>query len=86
MMTRSFFVAALSTVSLFGVAQIAAAQSSSGSGQSMKSLLQRGFEIRAAVPNGSQYVVFLQKGKAAYACEFKTLTSSRCGAINSESD
>ncbi|MCY6380456.1 hypothetical protein OQ273_06685 [Hoeflea prorocentri] len=70
----------------FGAVQVAAAQSSSGSGVSMRTLLQRGFEIKAAAPNGSQYVVFLQKGKAAYACEFKTLTSSRCGAINSESE
>ena len=85
-MIRSFFVAVLSVVSVFGAVQIAVAQSSSGSNVSMRSLLQRGFEIRAAAPNGSQYVVFLQKGEAAYACEFKTLTSSRCGAINSENE
>ena len=85
-MIRSFFAAVLGIVSVFGAVQIAAAQSSGSTGESMKALLERGFEIRAAAPNGSQYVVFLQKGKAAYACEFKTLTSSRCGAINSESN
>ena len=54
--------------------------SSSGSG--MGKLLTQGYEIRAAVPNGTRYIVFLQKDQSAYACEFVSLTKSRCGSIN----
>ncbi len=53
---------------------------SSGSG--MGRLLSQGYEIKAAVPNGKRYIVFLQKDQSAYACEFVTLTASRCGSIN----
>ena len=48
----------------------------------MSSLLSNGYEIKAAVPNGTRYIVFLQKDKSAFACEFVTLTKSRCGSIN----
>ncbi|WEZ83791.1 hypothetical protein P6U16_03115 [Rhizobium sp. 32-5/1] len=54
----------------------------SGSGGSIGSLLSQGYEIKAAVPNGARYIVFLQKDKSAFACEFVTLTKSRCGSIN----
>jgi hypothetical protein len=54
--------------------------SSSGSG--LGKLLSQGYEIRAAVPNGTRYIVFLQKDQSAYACEFVSLTKSRCGSIN----
>ena len=50
-------------------------------GTSMSSLLQDGFEIKAAAPNGSQYVVFLQKEKIAYACIFVTVNNARCRII-----
>jgi hypothetical protein len=53
-----------------------------GSGGSIGSLLSKGYEIKAAVPNGARYIVFLQKDKSAFACEFVTLTKSRCGSIN----
>ena len=53
----------------------------SGSGSSVGQLIADGYEIKAAVPNGAKYVVFLQKEKKAYACEFVTLSSSRCGEI-----
>jgi len=56
--------------------------SSASSGGSMSSLLAKGYEIKAAVPNGTRYIVFLQKDKSAFACEFVTLTKSRCGSIN----
>ncbi|MBW3098869.1 hypothetical protein KY465_16430 [Pseudohoeflea sp. DP4N28-3] len=63
----------------------ATAQTSAGSGQSnagsVGDLVADGYEIRAAVPNGSKYVVFLQKEDKAYACEFITLSQSRCGEI-----
>jgi len=52
-----------------------------GSGATIGALVADGYEIRAAVPNGAKYVVFLQKEKKAYACEFVTLSSSRCGEI-----
>ena len=58
------------------------AQTSGGDAVSMKTLLKRGYEIKAAAPNGAQYVVFMQKGNSAYACEFVTITNSRCGSIN----
>jgi hypothetical protein len=55
---------------------------SSSSGSGMGRLLSQGYEIRAAVPNGTRYIVFLQKDQSAYACEFVSLTASRCGSIN----
>lgn len=61
--------------------QLAPRSGDSGSGSSVGKLIADGYEIRAAVPNGSKYVVFLQKEKKAYACEFVTLSTSRCGEI-----
>lgn len=55
---------------------------STASGSGMGSLLAKGYEIKAAVQNGQRYIVFLQKEKSAYACEFVSLTKSRCGSIN----
>ena len=54
----------------------------SASSATMKELLDQGFEIKAAVPNGSKFVVFMQKDQSAYACEFVSVTQTRCGAIN----
>ena len=48
----------------------------------MGQLASQGYEIKAAVPNGSKFIVFLQKEKSAYACEFASLANSRCGSIN----
>ena len=57
--------------------------STTGSGDAtMAQLIAEGFEIRAAVPNGSKIIVFMQKDQSAYACEFVSLTNSRCGTIN----
>lgn len=61
--------------------QLAPSSGDSGSGSSVGKLIEQGYEIKAAVPNGSKYVVFLQREKKAYACEFVTLSSSRCGEI-----
>ncbi|WP_349433890.1 hypothetical protein [Pararhizobium sp. A13] len=55
---------------------------SGSSGSGIGRLLGQGYEIRAAVPNGTRYIVFLQKDQSAYACEFVSLTKSRCGSIN----
>ncbi|MBW6420387.1 hypothetical protein KX729_02945 [Rhizobium sp. XQZ8] len=54
----------------------------SGGSRSMRDLLSDGYEIKASVPNGTKFIVFMQKDKSAYACEFVTLTTSRCGSIN----
>jgi hypothetical protein len=45
-------------------------------------LVSQGFEIRAATPNGTRYVVFMQNDKSAYACEFVNVTTTRCRQIN----
>jgi hypothetical protein len=83
-MTRTLITMVLAGSAVLGAVQLATAQttSASGSSKTMKALLEEGFEIKAAAPNGSRYVVFMQKDKAAYACEFVTVTNSRCGAIN----
>ena len=52
------------------------------SGVSMGQLLSEGFEIKAAVPNGKSFVVFLQKDSTGYACEMAALSRSVCGKIN----
>jgi hypothetical protein len=54
---------------------------SSGS-RSMGSLIANGYEIKASSPTGNRFVVFLQKEGSAYACEFVTLSNSRCGEID----
>jgi len=54
----------------------------SGGSKSMGDLLSEGYEIKASAPNGTKFIVFMQKEKSAYACEFVSLTRSRCGTIN----
>ena len=74
---------------LFAAAPAALAQQSqgdvsetSGGSRSMRQLLSDGYEIKASVPNGTKFIVFMQKDKSAYACDFVTITNSRCGSIN----
>jgi len=81
-MTRILMTMAVAGAAVFGHVLMANAQTATGSSKSIKALLNDGFEIKAAVPNGKTFVVFLQKGEEAYACEFVTVTNSRCGAIN----
>jgi len=50
--------------------------------RSMGALVADGYEIKAASPTGNKFVVFLQKEGSAYACEFVTLSNSRCGEID----
>ena len=52
------------------------------SGASMGQLISEGFEIKAAVPNGKSFVVFLQKDSTGYACQMSTLSRSVCGKID----
>jgi hypothetical protein len=60
-----------------------AAAGSADAQSTMADLVSRGYEIKAAVPNGSgKFIVFMQKDKSAYACEFSSLTGARCGSIN----
>ncbi len=76
----------LLTIAAFLSAAFAQAQdsgvSSSGSTTSMGDLIKQGYEIKSTVSNGSKLIVFLQKENSAYACEFTSLTNSRCGSIN----
>ncbi|HEX8045323.1 hypothetical protein [Rhizobium sp.] len=53
-----------------------------GKESTMADLVSQGYEIKAAVPNGGKFVVFMQKDQSAYACEFLSLTDTRCGSIN----
>ncbi len=53
-----------------------------GAQSSMGELLSKGYQIKAAVPNGDKFVVFLQKDQSAYACEMTSLTASQCGTLN----
>ena len=82
MMTRILMTMVLAGSAILGAMQLAHAQTATGSSKSIDALLRDGFEIKAAAPNGKSFVVFLQKGEEAYACEFVTVTNSRCGAIN----
>ena len=57
--------------------------SGQGTSTSMGDLLKQGFEIKAAVPSGTtNLIIFMQKEKVAYACEFTSLANTRCGSIN----
>lgn len=51
-------------------------------GATMGQLIADGYEIKAAVPNGKRFVVFLQKDSTGYACEMTGLSTSQCGKIN----
>lgn len=48
----------------------------------MGELASQGYEIKAAAPNGSRYVIFMQNDKSAYACEFVNTTDTQCRQIN----
>ena len=83
-------LAPLATLALLALASTVSAQEQVESGAtsggmrggSMADLVAKGYEIKAAVANGTRYIVFLQKDQSAYACEFVSLTKSRCGSIN----
>ena len=57
-------------------------QPTTTSGASMGQLISEGYEIKAAVPNGKSFVVFLQKDSTGYACQMSTLSRSVCGKID----
>ncbi|SIP97270.1 hypothetical protein SAMN05880582_101223 [Rhizobium sp. RU20A] len=60
----------------------ASGESQGNTGMTVGVLVSEGYEIRAAVRHGDRTIVFLQKDKSAYACDFATLAQSRCGSIN----
>ncbi|SOC85782.1 hypothetical protein SAMN05421890_4293 [Ensifer adhaerens] len=57
-------------------------QNASAPSSTMKELLAQGYEIKSAIPNGDKFVIFMQKDQSAYACEFVSVTMTKCGAIN----
>ncbi len=86
-MIRAAVTAALLTSASAALAQtaeapVAGGTTSSGGTTSMGDLLSLGYEIKSSVANGTKFIVFMQKDKSAYACDFVSLTKSRCGAIN----
>ena len=56
--------------------------SARGADATMTELLSKDYEIKSAVPNGSKLIVFMQKGKSGYACEFVNVANTRCASIN----
>jgi hypothetical protein len=64
-----------------GAAKGASADAPGGEA-TMAELVAKGYEIKAAVPNGGKFIVFMQKDQSAYACEFQSLAGTRCGSIN----
>ncbi|MCR6498602.1 hypothetical protein MUO32_06130 [Shinella sp. CPCC 101442] len=54
----------------------------SSAAKTMGQLVSEGYEIKAAAPNGSRYVVFMQNDQSAYACEFVNTTTTQCRSIN----
>ena len=69
---------------VFFVATAAFAQDADvGSGaKTVGKLVGEGYEIKAAAPNGSRYVIFMQNDQSAYACEFVNTANTQCRPIN----
>ncbi len=85
MMSRFALAASITFLSSAALAATVGGTSGSNataSTSTMKELLAQGYEIKAAVPNGGKFVIFMQKDQSAYACEFVSVTNTKCGAIN----
>jgi len=80
-MMRMALIASLVLASGAALAQDATDATASAEGSSMGTLISEGYEIKAAVPNGKRFVVFLQKDNEGYACDMANLTASQCGKI-----
>ena len=74
--------AALVLLTLIAAPALAQEDQPTTSGASMGRLVSEGYEIKAAVPNGKSFVVFLQKDSTGYACQMATLSRSVCGKID----
>ena len=79
-MVRLLLASSLVCLSTVAVAQDR--QKTVAGGATMGQLIADGYEIKAAVPNGKRFVVFLQKDSTGYACEMTSLSASQCGKIN----
>ncbi|MDB5525086.1 MAG: hypothetical protein JWM58_2849 [Rhizobium sp.] len=75
-------LALLLSVLFYASAASAQEEKPAAQGATMGQLIADGYEIKAAVPNGKRFVVFLQKDTTGYACELANLSSSQCGKIN----
>ena len=75
---------ALAIVAVFLTAAAAHAQQADDAvvSSTMGELVSQGYEIKAAAPNGSRFVIFMQNEKSAYACEFVNTTKTQCRQIN----
>ena len=75
---------ALAIVAVFLTAAAAHAQQTDDAvvSSTMGELVSQGYEIKAAAPNGSRFVIFMQNEKSAYACEFVNTTKTQCRQIN----
>ena len=73
---------AIVAVALTAMPALAQEGGESGASSTISQLAGQGYEIKAAAPNGSRYVVFMQKEKSVYACEFVNTTRTQCRQIN----
>ncbi|MBB3977927.1 hypothetical protein GGQ64_003141 [Rhizobium azooxidifex] len=82
MLRLSLALAALAASTAIVHAQTADVTAGAGAAQStMARLLADGYEIKGTAQASSRYIVFMQKEKTAYACQFVTVTTTRCGLI-----
>lgn len=83
MKSLATFVAVLIAGVCLGVCTARAQNTSNfqSSGGSVGELVANGYEIKSVVLNNGKYIVFLQKDRRAYACEFSRVNQSRCGEI-----
>ncbi len=82
MLRLSFALAVLAASAAAAQAQETDASPQAGTTQStMARLLADGYEIKGTAQASSRYIVFMQKEKTAYACQFVTVTTTRCGLI-----
>lgn len=78
----ALLIAAFGFVPARAQTALSAVESTRGSDATMAELLSKEYEIKSAVPNGSKLIVFMQKGKSGYACEFVNVAKTRCASIN----
>jgi hypothetical protein len=64
-----------------GAAQAQSTSRFENGGGSVGQLVADGYEIKSVVLNNGKYIVFLQKERKAFACEFSRVDRSRCGEI-----
>lgn len=68
---------------LFTATAAHAQQADQGSdSKTIGQLVSEGYQIKAAAPNGSRYVIFMQNDQSAYACEFVNTADTQCRPIN----